>query len=102
MKDQGQDYSWKCKPCASASKIIEQRLTNPEKTVSKFWKLLLQMWRVLQTTPTRLTRQLSIQIGNIQESVNQLKSSGNENAAKAIIAEQIEQNFKKLNVKSFS
>ena len=37
-------------------------------------------------------------MGNIQESVNQLKSSGNENAAKAIIAEQMEQNFKKLNV----
>ena len=37
-------------------------------------------------------------MGNIQESVNQLKSSGNENAAKAIITEQMEQNFKKLNV----
>ena len=30
--------------------------------------------------------------------MNQLKSSGNENAAKAIIAEQMEQNYKKLNV----
>ena len=30
--------------------------------------------------------------------MNQLKSSGNENAAKAIIAEQMEQKFKKLNV----
>ena len=38
------------------------------------------------------------QIEKIEESVKELKSSKNEDAAKSMIAEQIEQNLKKLNI----
>ena len=75
MKDQGQYHSLKCEPCASPRKIIEQRLTNLEKTVCK----------IMETVAA--SDQAVIQIRKIQEPVNQIKSSRNEDAAKAMIAE---------------
>ena len=92
MKDQGQ-----CEPCASARKIIDQRLTNLEKTVSKIQETVAANVEGIANNSEKVD-QAVIQIGKIQESVNKLKSSGNEDAAKAMIAEQMEQNLKKLNV----
>ena len=47
---------------------------------------------------TNKVDQAVIQIRKIQEPVNQIKPSDNEDAAKAMIAEQMEQNLKKLNI----
>ena len=97
IKEQGQDHCWKCEPCGSARKIIDQRLTNLEKTVNKIQETVTSNVENIAANKDKVDKAVE-QIEKIEESVKELKSSKNEDAAKSMIAEQIEQNLKKLNI----
>lgn len=97
MKEQGQDHSWKCEPCGSARKIIEQRLTNLEKTVNKLQETVASNTETISTNKAAIEK-VEKRMDKIEETVNNIQAANKDDSTASVFKELRERENKKLNI----